>query len=76
MGKEKASTSPSLRRTSMKICLRLHMSKIFDSGWASKLLELFRSYGDVTAVVSGTTSTAAIMDSGLDVTPLRERFVD
>jgi len=56
----------------MKICLRLHMSKIFDSVWASKLLELFRSYGDVTAVVSGTASTVAMMDSGLDVTPLRE----
>jgi hypothetical protein len=60
----------------MKICLRFHMSRIFDTGWASKLLEALKGYGEITAVVSGTTGTVAMIDSGLAVTPLRERFVD
>jgi len=52
------------------------MSRIFDTGWASKSLEALKGYGEITAVVSGTTGTVAMIDSGLAVTPLRERFVD
>jgi len=37
-------------------------------------LELFKGHGDVTAVVSGTMSTVAMMDSELNITPLREEI--
>ncbi|MEM0241426.1 MAG: DUF2117 domain-containing protein [Candidatus Nezhaarchaeales archaeon] len=60
----------------MKICLRFHMSKIFDSGWAAKLLKFFKDYGEVVAVVSGTMGAVAMMDSGLNINILKERFVD
>lgn len=52
------------------------MTKIFDSGWATKLLRLFESYGEVVPVVSGTMGAVAMMDSGLNINFLKERFVD
>lgn len=60
----------------MKICLRFHMAKIFDSGWAARLLEFFKNYGEVVAVVSGTMGAVAMIDSGLNVNFLKERFVN
>lgn len=54
------------------------MSKVFESGWAEKILILLKKYGDVTAIVSGTTSAISMMDVGLDkeIKVLKERFVD
>lgn len=53
------------------------MSKIFESGWAERILSLLKKRGDVVAVVSGTTSAIAMMDVGIEeVGVLKERFVD
>lgn len=62
----------------MRLCLRFHMSKIFESGWAEKILNLIKKYGDVIAIVSGTTSAISMMDVGLikEIKVLKERFVN
>ncbi|MEM4479484.1 MAG: DUF2117 domain-containing protein [Candidatus Methanomethylicaceae archaeon] len=61
----------------MKICLRFHMSKIFESGWAEKILTLLKKYGDVIAITSGTITTISMMDFGLKgIKILKERFVN
>ena len=60
----------------MKICIRFHMSGIFDSGWAEKLLDFLDQYGDVEALVTGTTGTIALLDARLEgkIKIIRERW--
>ncbi|MCX8169858.1 MAG: DUF2117 domain-containing protein, partial [Candidatus Methanomethyliaceae archaeon] len=62
----------------MRICLRFHMCRIFESNWAEKILSSIKKHGEVIAVVSGTMGAIAMMDVGLDksVRILKERFVE
>jgi len=50
----------------MRICIRFHMSGIFDSGWARKLLDALRRRGEVTALVTGTTGATALLDACME----------
>ncbi|MGQ9759085.1 MAG: DUF2117 domain-containing protein [Candidatus Methanomethylicaceae archaeon] len=60
----------------MRICIRFHMSGIFDAGWANRLISIAEEYGEVTPIVTGTMGAVAMMDSLLEgkVIFVRERF--
>ncbi|MCX8181521.1 MAG: DUF2117 domain-containing protein [Candidatus Methanomethyliaceae archaeon] len=62
----------------MKICLRLHMSGVFDTGWAERMLFVIKKYGDFVAVVGGTIGAVAMMDAQLEseVIIIKEKFSD
>jgi len=42
------------------------MSGIFDSGWARRLLDTLGRYGEVEALVTGTTGTTALLDARME----------
>jgi len=60
----------------MRICVRFHMSGIFDSGWAGRVLETLKRHGEVEAVVTGTTGATALLDARLEgeVKSVRDRW--
>ena len=50
----------------MKIGVVVHGPNIIDSGYALKLIELLRQYGDVKARLGGTMGRTAVIDAGLE----------
>lgn len=60
----------------MKICIRFHMSSIFDTGWARRLLDTLSQHGEVEALVTGTTGATALLDARMEgeIKIIRERW--
>ncbi|MCQ5341087.1 MAG: DUF2117 domain-containing protein [Candidatus Methanomethylicia archaeon] len=60
-----------------RICLRFHMSKIFDNCWANRIIDVIKNYGELCCVVAGTMGRIAMMDNNVgNINILKERFVD
>ncbi|MGC8936011.1 MAG: DUF2117 domain-containing protein, partial [Candidatus Methanomethylicaceae archaeon] len=62
----------------MKVCLRLHMPGVFDTGWAERMLSVTKKYGDFVAVVGGTIGAVAMLDAKLEseIKIIKERFTE
>ena len=50
----------------MKIGVVVHGPNIIDSGYALKLIDLLKNYGDVSARLGGTMGRTAVIDAGLE----------
>jgi hypothetical protein len=50
----------------MRFALVFHGPEVVDTGLAQRVMALLRSRGDVTAVMSGYTGVAAVIDAGLE----------
>ena len=50
----------------MKIGVVVHGPNIIDSGYAIKLIDFLRKYGDVSARLGGTMGRTAVIDAGLE----------
>jgi len=60
----------------MKIGVVVHGPNIIDSGYALKLINLLRQYGDVSARLGGTMGRTAVIDASLeDVINIRKKLV-
>ena len=59
----------------MRIGVVVHGPNIIDSGYALKLIDLLKSYGDVSARLGGTMGRTAVIDASLeDVIDILERI--
>ena len=52
----------------MKIGIVVHGPNIIDTNWASKLINMLSSYGDVSARLGGTMGRTAVIDANLENT--------
>ena len=60
----------------MRIGIVVHGPNIIDSGYALRLIELLRGYGEVTARLGGTMGRTAVIDAGLeDVIDITRKLV-
>ena len=60
----------------MKIGVVVHGPNIIDSGYALKLIELLKDYGDVSARLGGTMGRTAVIDASLeDVIDISRKLV-
>ena len=50
----------------MKIGIVVHGPKIIDSGYALKIIDLLKNYGDVSARLGGTMGRTAVIDASLE----------
>ena len=50
----------------MRIGIVVHGPNIIDSGYALKLIELLKGYGDVSVRLGGTMGRTAVIDASLE----------
>ena len=50
----------------MRIGVVVHGPNIIDSGWALKLINLLKNYGDVSVRLGGTMGRTAVIDASLE----------
>ena len=50
----------------MRIGIVVHGPNIIDTGYALKLIELIKDYGDVSVRLGGTMGRTAVIDAGLE----------
>ena len=60
----------------MKIGIVVHGPNIIDSGYAIKLINLIKNYGDVSVRLGGTMGRTAVIDASLeDVIDITRKLV-
>ena len=60
----------------MKIGVVVHGPNIIDSGYALKLIDLLKEYGEVTARLGGTMGRTAVIDASLEnIIDIRKKLV-